>query len=74
MTQLAREGMPKDVHHILVDTPALAGGFVLWLVVTEEAMKLAGRYSSANWDVRELVHAIKGGALDDELTLKMRPL
>ncbi|KAL8287591.1 hypothetical protein RQP46_003449 [Phenoliferia psychrophenolica] len=36
------------------DAPELAGGYALWLC-SPEADLLRGRYSSANWDVDELV-------------------
>ena len=55
----------------LADTPELAGGFVLWLCSSEEADVLAGRFLIANWDVTELLQAIKDGALKQD-TLKFR--
>ncbi|MEO8798981.1 MAG: SDR family oxidoreductase [Polyangiaceae bacterium] len=52
-TELAHK-MPEAVHHVLVDTPELAGDTIAWL--TEERREwLAGRYVSANWDMPELV-------------------
>jgi hypothetical protein len=46
--------MSKDVHQFLIDKPALAGGFTVWLT-TPAADFLKGRYSSCTWDVNELV-------------------
>lgn len=73
MTSLSSAGMPEHLQHHLTDSSALAGGFLVWLCATKEADKLSGRYSSANWDVTELLQVIQGGALDDELVLKLRP-
>jgi hypothetical protein len=47
---------PKDLHHLWCDTPELAAGYALWLAVSGDTVDfLRGRYSSANWDVAELV-------------------
>ena len=46
--------MPKHLHSLLVDQPALAGGYTVWLT-TPAADFLKGRYSSCCWDIDELV-------------------
>jgi hypothetical protein len=45
--------MSKDMHGLLVDKPALAGGYSLWLT-TSAADFPKGRYSSATWDIDDL--------------------
>lgn len=74
VTDLSSAAMPAAMIHLLSDTAQLPGGFVVWLCATKEADKLAGRYCSANWDVKELLQAIKNGALDNDSTLKLRPV
>jgi hypothetical protein len=65
MTELA-SAMPKDLHQVLTDKPALAAGYAVWLT-TPEADFLVGRYSSCGWDVNQLVakkaEILKGGLL-----------
>ncbi|CAF1294775.1 unnamed protein product [Didymodactylos carnosus] len=61
-TELAMH-MPEDSHHILIDTPELAGGFCVYLA-SPKADFLNGRYISANWDVNELE------AMRDEILTK----
>ncbi|GAA6019535.1 hypothetical protein JCM10207_003735 [Rhodosporidiobolus poonsookiae] len=63
-TQLARSILPEEVWPHLVDTPELAGGFVLWLATQDSADFLRGRYISANWDVDEVL------AKKDEIVAK----
>lgn len=46
--------MSKDMHALLVDKPALAGGYSVWLT-TPAADFLKGRYSSATWDIDALI-------------------
>ena len=46
--------MPQKLHGMLVDKPALAGGYVVWLT-TPAADFLKGRYSSCTWDIDALV-------------------
>jgi hypothetical protein len=46
--------MPKEVHALLMDKPALAGGYAVWLT-TPAADFLKGRYSSCTWDVDDLI-------------------
>jgi hypothetical protein len=53
-TELAA-AMPADTRHLLGDTPDLCGGYAVWLTLTPEAAFLAGRFSSANWDVKEIL-------------------
>jgi hypothetical protein len=58
---------PKDLHHLWCDTPELAAGYALWLAVAGDAVDfLRGRYSSANWDVAELV-ARRGEIMSKDL-------
>ena len=52
-TELAYK-MANAAHVILVDKVELSGAFTVWLT-TPEAGFLKGRYSSANWDVDELL-------------------
>jgi hypothetical protein len=48
--------MPLHLHFNLVDTPELAAGYSLWLATQGGKVDfLRGRYSSANWDVDELL-------------------
>ncbi|GJJ06495.1 hypothetical protein Clacol_000687 [Clathrus columnatus] len=55
-TALTDYGMPKHVATLMVDTPELAGGFLLWLVTqTETTDFLRGRYVASNWDINELI-------------------
>jgi len=65
LTELAMN-MDKSLHGVLVDKPELAGGYVVWLT-TEMADFLKGRYSSATWDVEEVIgrkeEIEKGGLL-----------
>lgn len=63
-TELGRN-MPADIHPYLVDEPALAGCFVVWLC-SGKADWAKGRYLSANWDVGELT-ALKNEILRDDL-------
>lgn len=51
-TELAL-GMPQALHAHLVDEPALAAGFAVWLC-SGKADWARGRYLSANWDVGDL--------------------
>jgi hypothetical protein len=70
MTDLA-SGMPKELHHVLMDKPALAAGYAVWLT-TPAADFLKGRYSSCGWDVNQLVakkqEIEKGGLLISGVT------
>lgn len=48
--------MPPSTHSLLIDTPELAAGFVLWLTTQVSTVDfLRGKYSSANWDVDQLL-------------------
>lgn len=51
-TELALH-LPGQFHALLVDTPGLAGGALVWLA-KERREWLCGRYVSVNWDVDEL--------------------
>jgi len=53
------------MHGLLVDKPELAGGYTVWLT-TPEADFLKGRYSSATWDLDEVI-AKKDEILKDNL-------
>ena len=46
--------IPKKLHAMLVDKPALAGGYAVWLT-TPAADFLKGRYSSCTWDIDALM-------------------
>ncbi|KIJ49422.1 hypothetical protein M422DRAFT_161042 [Sphaerobolus stellatus SS14] len=55
-SELALNGLPAHAHAHLIDSPELSGGFALWLLSQGEKVDfLRGRYSSANWDVDELL-------------------
>jgi hypothetical protein len=44
------------MHKELTDTPELAAGYALWLATSGSKVDfLRGRYSSADWDVNELM-------------------
>jgi NAD(P)-dependent dehydrogenase (short-subunit alcohol dehydrogenase family) len=47
------KNMPNEMHAYLVDSPALAAGFIVWLC-SGAADWAKGRYLSANWDADEL--------------------
>lgn len=70
MTELAT-AMPKELHHVLIDKPALAAGYTVWLT-TPAADFLKGRYSSCVWDVNQLVakkaEILKGSLLISGVT------
>lgn len=56
MTKLAQESMPAETHSFLNDTVELAAGYSLWLATQGAKVDfLRGRYSSAKWDVDELL-------------------
>jgi NAD(P)-dependent dehydrogenase (short-subunit alcohol dehydrogenase family) len=57
--------MPEAMHAYLVDDPALAAGFAVWLC-SGRADWAKGRYLSANWDVDEL-GALSAAIQDDDL-------
>jgi NAD(P)-dependent dehydrogenase (short-subunit alcohol dehydrogenase family) len=57
--------MPEPMHAYLVDDPALAAGFAVWLS-SGQADWAKGRYLSATWDVGEL-NALKDAILTDDL-------
>lgn len=63
-TELGRN-MPEAMHAYLVDDPALAASFAVWLC-SGRADWAKGRYLSANWDVTELT-ALKDAVLADDL-------
>ncbi|MGL4235304.1 SDR family oxidoreductase [Tabrizicola sp.] len=63
-TELGRN-MPEAMHAYLVDDPALAAGFAVWLS-SGKADWATGRYLSATWDVEELT-ALKGRILEEDL-------
>lgn len=59
------KNMPDYIHPLLVDEPALPGGFIVWLC-SGKADWAKGRYLSAQWDVEELL-AMKDEILRDDL-------
>jgi NAD(P)-dependent dehydrogenase (short-subunit alcohol dehydrogenase family) len=67
-TKLATSTLPESMHQYLTDTPELAAGYVLWLATSGSKVDfLRGRYSSADWDVDELLarqnEIVKGNLL-----------
>ena len=68
-TELARQ-MPESMHAILVDTPELAADFIVWLT-GERREWLAGRYISANWDIKELLDKKDKIVSEDLLKIRM---
>jgi NAD(P)-dependent dehydrogenase (short-subunit alcohol dehydrogenase family) len=57
--------MPQAMHAYLIDEPALAADFAVWLC-SGKADWAKGRYLSANWDVNEL-SALRETILRDDL-------
>jgi NAD(P)-dependent dehydrogenase (short-subunit alcohol dehydrogenase family) len=53
MTDLG-SNLPKHLHQLLADKPALAGGYTVWLT-TPAADFLRGRYSSCTWDIDAVI-------------------
>ncbi|KAJ3036929.1 hypothetical protein HK097_003670 [Rhizophlyctis rosea] len=53
-TELAKEGMPEELKHLLVDEPELMGGFAVWLG-SGRVDFAKGRYLECTWDVEEIV-------------------
>ncbi|KAF2099350.1 NAD-P-binding protein [Rhizodiscina lignyota] len=69
MTELA-SGMPKEMHHVLVDTPELSGDSIMWLT-KERREWLNGRYASVEWDMAELEGMQKEIVERDLLKMRM---
>ncbi|KAI4731855.1 NAD-P-binding protein [Aureobasidium sp. EXF-10728] len=69
MTELASK-MPQESHHLLSDTPALAGDTVAWLI-NEKREWLAGRYVSVTWDMKELLNKKNEIVKKDLLKVRM---
>lgn len=63
-TELALN-MPSEIHPNLIDDPALAAGFAVWLC-SGKADWAKGRYLSATWDVEEFA-ALKDDILANDL-------
>lgn len=63
--------MPQAMHAYLIDEPALAAGFAVWLC-SGQADWAKGRYLSANWDVTELSKLRESILGDDLLVNRMR--
>ncbi|MBV7266116.1 SDR family oxidoreductase [Erythrobacter ani] len=59
------KSMPEYMHAHLNDPPELAAAFAVWLS-SGQADWAAGRYLSANWDIKELV-SMKARILEDDL-------
>jgi hypothetical protein len=56
---------------VLIDTPELCGGFVVWLTAASRKW-LGGRYVSATWDVDVLAGMEKEIVEEDKLKVVMR--
>lgn len=69
-TELGRN-MPQALHPYLVDDPALAAGFAVWLS-SGKADWAKGRYLSATWDVAELTALRDAIVTDDLLVNRLR--
>lgn len=67
-TELAN-GMPREMHVVLKDTPELAADTMVWLTA-ERREWLAGRYVSCTWDMPELLE--KRERIVEKNLLKMR--
>jgi NAD(P)-dependent dehydrogenase (short-subunit alcohol dehydrogenase family) len=63
--------MPPAMHAYLIDSPALAAGFAVWLC-SGNADWAKGRYLSANWDVDELAALQEKILRDDLLVNRLR--
>jgi len=72
LTALAAN-MPESLHSLLVDTPKLSSGFVVWLC-SGHADWARGRYLSSNWDVDELIQFKDKIVADDLLVNRLRTL
>jgi len=59
------KNMPRERHGVLVDSPDLGAGFIVWLC-SGKADWAKGRYLSCNWDVDELTQ-LKSQILTDDL-------
>jgi NAD(P)-dependent dehydrogenase (short-subunit alcohol dehydrogenase family) len=68
MTELAM-ALPKEMHQLLTDTPALAGDTMVWLT-SERREWLRGRYVSCTWDMDQLL--AKRKQIEDGDLLKVR--
>ena len=62
--------MPRDMWHILVDTPGVAAHTVLWLT-KERREWLAGRYISCQWDVEALLASKQEIVDGDKLKVRL---
>jgi NAD(P)-dependent dehydrogenase (short-subunit alcohol dehydrogenase family) len=69
-TALAKN-MPESMHAFLVDTPELAGAFIVWLC-SGRADWAAGRYLDSTWDVNELLGMKDRIIRDDLLVNRLR--
>lgn len=63
--------MPEAMHAYLVDSPALAAGFVVWLC-SGRADWAKGRYLSATWDIADLAALEESVLRDDLLVNRLR--
>lgn len=55
---------------VLIDTPELAAGFIVWLTKGQRTW-LSGRYLSATWDVDELEFMKEDIVQNDKLKNRM---
>ncbi|KAK4992702.1 hypothetical protein LTR66_006213 [Elasticomyces elasticus] len=68
-TELANN-MPKEMHHVLVDTPQLSADSIVWLT-KEKRDWLAGRYVSCTWDMEQLLEKKEQILKGDLLKVRM---
>ncbi|KJX94851.1 nad-p-binding protein [Zymoseptoria brevis] len=70
MTDLASSALPKEMHHMLNDTPELASDTMVWLTALRREW-LRGRYVNCNWDMKQLLEKRKKIEHGDLLKVRM---
>jgi NAD(P)-dependent dehydrogenase (short-subunit alcohol dehydrogenase family) len=68
---LGPDGPPKELKHIFVDTPRLAGDTVVFLT-GERKPWLSGRYLNVTWDMLELEAKKEEIVREDKLKVKLK--
>ncbi|RFU35062.1 hypothetical protein B7463_g1294, partial [Scytalidium lignicola] len=63
--------MPEQIHHVLIDTPELAGDTMTFLT-SKRIDWLAGRYLSCTWDMDELLLKKDEIVNEDKLLFRMK--